>query len=129
MPDLFGLDIAGIVDQSFASAGGTRNGTLTRDVVGTRDSSNLAGGTQNGTLSWTFRGFLDEFSSSHRNGTFAKESGKIMAIFGASISSTSGGATTAPAPGDVVTLDGLTFYVYEVRSDPAQALFECAVRA
>ena len=45
MAKLFGIDIAKVVNDSIASAGGVLTGTLTRATSGTRDVSDLAAGT------------------------------------------------------------------------------------
>ncbi len=44
MPNLFGIDIAGIINSEIAAAGGVLSGTLTKTAPGTRTAGSLTAG-------------------------------------------------------------------------------------
>ena len=122
MANLFGLDIAGIVNDAIASAGNLRPVTLTKTISGTRTSGSLTGGNNPTTTTHTCQGFRDS-SVMVMEGTNTRTTGRFVSILGASIS-----PPTAPESGDTVTIDGETFRINGVPEvDPANALYRCAV--
>lgn len=124
MPNLFGLDIARLVDDSLSAAGGVLTGTLTKRTSGTRTPGSLTAGTNPTETSHAFRGFIASRTTSRRGGTAAETSGRFVTILGASIS-----PAAVPEPSDRVTIEGETFDVLSVTRDPAAAVFECEVEA
>lgn len=123
MPNLFGLDIAGIVDNALQSAGGLRVGTLTRGTQTTRNSTNLTGGTRPSTQAFSFRGFAEKRNEVRQGGTLVRSGGLFVSILGASIE-------VEPQSGDVISIDGNTFTVVALESvDPANALYVCKVES
>ncbi len=119
MPELFGLDIAGIVDGAMQQAGGVKAGVLVKSTPGTRTSGQLTGGTNPTTTSYPFRGFLEQRSEVRREGTIVRSGGQFMSIFGASLP-----AGLEPTSGDLATLENTQYSVVRLVSrDPASALY------
>lgn len=120
MPDLFGLDIAGIVNDAIDGAGGLRPGTLTRKTAGTRTPGSLTGGTNPGTAAYSLSGFVETEAERRANSAVATR-GATMTIMGASVS-------IAPAVNDTVLMDGSTYTLVELlERDPAAATYMFAV--
>lgn len=119
MPDLFGLDIAGLVNDSIVSAGGVRSGVLTKRITGVRTPGDLAGGTNPTSTTHSFNGFVER-KTDRRNNSVIAEPMSIVSILGASIS-----PIVDPEVNDTVSIDGVTWTLLELISrDPAAALFE-----
>ncbi len=124
MPNLFGLDIAGLVNSGIRDAGGVRSGTLTRRVRGVRTAESLTAGTNPTGTTHSFEGFV-EVRRERRDNQVGGASTSVLTIFGASI-------TPAIVPGinDLAELDGDTYTLTELVSrDPASAVYEFAVSA
>jgi len=119
MPDLFGLDIAGLVNDAIGSAGGLVPGTFVKTVPGTRDPLNPLAGNQPTSTTHTFQGFFENLTVTRREGSIVREVGQYVTIMGASIS-----PATVP-DGDVsVTIEGRTVKALELVSrDPAAAVY------
>lgn len=123
MPKLFGLDIAKIVNDSIAGAGGVLDGTLTKITPGTRTSGSLTGGTNPVETSHAFKGFIDRGSETRFAGQLQTVDGEVVSILGASLPS-----GVMPEVNDRVTLEGKEYdLVRLLRRDPAAALFEYEV--
>lgn len=123
MPNLFGLDIAGILATSIASAGNLRSGTLSKLVRGQRDPSNLTAEVTSTESTFTFQGFL-ESGQRRVSGSRTTVSGDFISILGASVT-----PTATPAVNDDVTIDGERFELIElIERDPAAALYVFRVR-
>lgn len=120
MPDLFGLDIAGLVADSIASAGDVRPGTLAHKVAGTRGSGdNVLAGTNPTTTTHSFRGFV-ETRTPRRAESLVENPIAVVSILGATVS-----PMVEPDVGDVATIDGDAYTLVELLSaDPARALYE-----
>lgn len=122
MSDLFGLDIAGLVNDAITAAGGVRPATLTKSVNGARTSGALAEGNNPTTTTHTCQAFIDS-SIDRLPGQLSAQGGRFVSILGASIS-----PAAVPEPSDVVTVDGVAFSIAEVPEiDPARALYVCRV--
>lgn len=120
MADLFGLDIAGIVNDAITQAGGVRPGTLTKTTPGTRTAGNLTGGTNPTTTTHTFQGFVEEKEVRRDNQVGASSFGMTLSILGASVS-----PEAVPEVNDTAEIDGKTYILVELVSrDPAEALYE-----
>ena len=117
MPDLFGLDIAGIINTEIANAGGVRSGTLTKETPGTRTPGDLAGGTNPTSVAYTFNGFVEQKATA---GDLTQMSMAVVTILGASVT-----PTAVPEVNDRVLIDGITWELVELLSrDPAAAVYE-----
>jgi len=94
---------------------GARSGGITagRDIVST---------------DYPCRGFLDSQRIADAAGTVTENGVLVIVLLGNSIN----GGTTAPRPGDRVTIEGQLFHISddtEVNRDPASATYACEVRA
>lgn len=118
MPNLFGLDIAKLVNDSIAQAGGVRSGVLTKILPGTR-GVNPSAGTNPSTTTHNFKGFV-ELRTVRRKGQSVEQTLPVVTILGASVT-----PVAAPTVNDSVVIDGETYILLEMRkSDPAGAVFE-----
>jgi len=122
--DLFGLDIAGIVADAVASAGGVLDATLTKVTPTTREPGNQAGGTQPTAVAYACKGFIAENSKGHAPGTMTRRAQLEVVLLGATIN----GGATVPEPGDRVAIEGKTFAIVSIDRDPAAATYTCGVR-
>lgn len=120
MPDLFGLDIAGIVASSIGAAGDVRPGTLVHKVAGTRGAgTDVLGGTNPTTTNHTFRGFV-ETRTPRRAESLVENPIAVVSILGATLE-----PAVKPDVGDVATIDGEVYTLVELlNADPARALYE-----
>lgn len=124
MADLFGLDIAGIVNDAIAGAGGVRPGTLTKTTPGTRTPGSLTGGSNPTTTTHSFNGFT-ETKEVRRTGQVGASSMAVVAILGASVT-----PAATPEVNDTALIDGVTYTLVELlKGDPAGAVFEFAAEA
>lgn len=122
MPNLFGLDIAGIINSEIARAGGVLSGTLTRTVPGTRTGGSLTAGTNPTETTHSFKGFA-ETKEDRRSGQIGAQSMAVVTVLGASLS-------VVPEVNDRALLDGVTYTLVELLSrDPAAAVFEFRAEA
>lgn len=119
---LFGLDIAKIVSDSIAGAGGVLDATLTSVTPGvaTDANPNLVTPT---TTTHTCKGFVDDYKDSQIDGTIIKKGDRKVTLLGATIA-----PAVAPKTNDKVTIEGDTYDVQNVERDPAGATYELQVR-
>lgn len=124
MPNLFGIDIAGLVNSSIAGAGGVLTGTLHKRTAGTRTSGQLTSGVNPTYVDSTFNGFIDRKTSTQLvGGTLVTKEGERASILGASIS-----PAAVPEMGDELTLEGNRYKITKVLDrDPAGALYVCQI--
>ena len=131
MPDLFGLDIAGIVDSSLKSAGGLPAATLIKVTPGTRTAGSLSGGTNPTQASYPTTGIFEPTTKGDWNGTSwdmtRREIGTVT-LMGKPLTL----AGVMPEAGDLVTaVDALgtsrTYSITAVGGDPAAATYSCTV--
>ena len=123
MTELFGINIAALVDQSIQSAGGLKTGTLIRATPGTRTAGNLTGGNNPTSTSYTVRGFVENKTERRRAGDLATVGGEQISILGNSLP-----GDVEPRANDQVIFEGLTYTVTAITErDPARALFVLAV--
>lgn len=119
MAELFGLDIAEIVNDSITAAGGVRPGSLLKTTPGTRTGGSLTGGTNPVTTVHTFQGF-SETKENRRTGQVGAMSLGIVTILGKSVL-----PFAVPEVNDVATIDGVDWTLLELMSrDPAEAVYE-----
>ena len=119
MPKLFGLNIDKLVASSVAAAGGVLSATLTKATPGTRSSTDPAAGTNPTTTDYACRGFVDDRTV---RGTEAQAGGRVVSILGATLPD-----GVRPAPNDLATIEGTSYVVISVKSDPAGAVYELTV--
>lgn len=124
MPNLFGLDIAGLVNSAITGAGGVLVGTLHKRTAGTRTSGQLTSGVNPTYVDSTFNGFIDRKTSTTLvGGTLVTKEGERASILGASIS-----PAVVPEMGDELTLEGNRYKITKVLDrDPAGALYVCEI--
>lgn len=104
------------IDKAFKSSKLPLSGTLYREASTTLDANNDPVVTY---TSYTFRGYVDEYSDTRRATAGIPMGDRIAAIFGASLS-------VVPEIGDVVKYPGYNHMkLREVPTDPAKALYEC----
>ena len=125
MPNLFGLDIVGIIAREIAAAGGVLAGTLTKTTPGVRTPGDLSGGTNPTTTSSGFRGFLENRDNVRLPGQLTAVSGRVLVILGGTLP-----AGVVPEANDSAVMEGETFSIVSIlKRDPAGATYECLVEA
>ncbi len=124
-PDIFGVKIAKILDDSFRDAKGSFPATLITFRKGARDPLEPTAGRDITETRVGCRGFMDEREIKASDGAPAR-TGRTFVIFGNSLP-----ITVEPLPGDRIesATEGKTFSILEdgVKRDPAGALYECNV--
>ncbi len=119
MANLFGIDIAGLVNSAIISAGGVRPGVLLKTAPSSRTSGSLTDGTNPKTTTHTFQGFT-ETKEKRRTGQVGSMSTGIVTILGKSVQ-----PFAVPEVNDIATIDGASFTLLELLSrDPAEAVYE-----
>lgn len=119
MPDLFGLDIAGLVNDALSSAGGLVAGSFVMSTPGARNPSDPTAGTHPTTSTHTFQGFFENLTVARKEGSLVREVGQYVTIMGASVS-----PSVEPLPGIRITLEGKTVTAVQLVSrDPAAASY------
>lgn len=125
MPDLFGLDIAGLVADGISGAGGLVPGTITTQVTAPRDPLDPTAERAKTPQVSTFDGFVERLTSTRRSGSSVFEAGEYVSILGATLE-----PAMVPAPGDVIVIEETTYTVEAVADrDPAAALYVLKVVA
>lgn len=113
---LFGLDIAKLVNQNIAAAGGVLPGVLTKATATARTGGSLTGGTNPTEATYAFRGFVTT-AGERRPGSTSASSISTVSILGDSIS-------VVPEVNDEVNIEGTDWTLLElVERDPAAALY------
>jgi hypothetical protein len=125
MPDLFGLDIAGLVADGIAGAGGLVPGVLTKVTVAARNPADPTAARVATPISHDFDGFVERLTSTRRSGSSVFEAGEYVSILGATIN-----PPAVPGPGDTILIEGTTYTVEALADrDPAAALYVLKVTA
>lgn len=125
MPDLFGLDIAGLVADGISGAGGLVPGAITTQVTAPRDPLDPTAERAKKPQVSTFDGFVERLTSTRRSGSSVFEAGEYVSILGATLE-----PAMVPAPGDVIVIEETTYTVEAVADrDPAAALYVLKVVA
>lgn len=122
---LFGVDISGLIKSAIGP--GVLDATLTKSTPGARTPGSLTGGTNPTTTSYTCKGFLDTQAVQFLDGTAVREGTKVCVLIGDTIDN----GNVAPAPGDRITIEGITYVIPEggnIDRDPAAATYTCEVR-
>lgn len=121
MTTLFGVNIAALIHQNMSA--GLLPLTLVVVTPGTRTPGALSDGTQPTTTSSTGRG-IKQAVSKFRDDDLTRAGDVEILIITDSLS-----PPAVPKSGDRITMSGSTFYVVQVKSDPADATFSCLARA
>ena len=123
MPDLFGLDIAAIIDDAMGAD--LLQGQLRKKArkSGGRPAGSLtAGNAEDFGDPVAFNGFMEERTEENRGGSLTRLEGRVISVLGGSLPD-----DTTPERGDSLTLEGKTYIIIETMRDPAGAVFECMV--
>lgn len=123
MPELFGLDIAGIINDAFEDQ--LVNGTLTEVSVTTRASAKLtAGRTQTETVHTFTDGIISSYNDDEIDGTTIKAGDRRIMIIAGTLSS----PVVPKANWKVSIEDGQNWRIVDVHRDPAEATYTLQVR-
>ena len=127
MPNLFGLDIANIVNNAITSAGGVLDVTLIKVTSGTRDPSNITGGLRpTEAPQLVCKGFIENKTERRIGDTIVSQGGEFVSILGASIPD----QTVVPEANDKVIVENTTYRIIEItQRDPAAALYVMRVES
>jgi len=121
MPNLFDLNIAQIIDQAIADAGGVLTGTFHKKSAGTRTPGELTSGRNPTFADHACRGFIEVKTNVSMDGSLVESEGERVTILGNSMS-------VVPEAGDEVTFEGTRWTVVKImKRDPAAATFELLV--
>ena len=121
MPNLFGLDIAAIVNDAIQSAGGVVPAILVRSIT-TDNPTDILGPPTVVERRYSCSGFFENRADEYRDGTLVKRGGAFISILGASLPPGS-----EPKSGDQIEIDNRVYQLSGIPNlDPAGALFECA---
>jgi hypothetical protein len=119
MPNLFGLDIAKLVNDTIQKAGGVLDGTLSKVVNGARAPGDITAGPSTTVTEYSFKGFIENKTEVRRSGTLVASGGKFVSMLGGSLPS-----GIEPMTGDLVTIENIEYKIIEVAErDPAAALY------
>ena len=120
MPDLFGLDIKGIVAD--ALSGQLVSGTLTEVQVGVRAADSTEGRAQVA-VDHAFEGIIDDYTDREIFGTSIEAGDRRVLIITGLLAT-----AVVPEPNWRVTIEGSTYRVIAVKRDPAEATYTLQVR-
>ena len=121
MAKLFGVDFPKVMNQALGKH--LLPATLISKTPGSRTGSALTAGTNPDETQASARGIVEDYSAGQVNGTLIQKDDRKVLLLGGSIS---GGVV--PKPGDQVTIQGLTYNVVDVDSDPANATYVLQAR-
>ena len=123
MPNIFGADIAGLINQNLG--GLVFDLTLTK-VESSNRRGNLTEGTSPTETTYTVKGFVDSYTDRQLQSTNVQKGDRKISVLGGSLPS-----GIVPEPNDKLTDEaGNQFTIVEdgVMRDPAGALYECQCR-
>lgn len=123
MPKLLEGGIAKMVYRGMKAAKMTVPATLIKVTVGTRTPGSLAAGTNPTETSFPAKGFEPQVKAVKIANTLVEEGDRIVAIFGASL--TSG---VFPTTKDKITIGGETLRIVAVETDAAKAVYTALAR-
>jgi len=123
MPDLFGLDLAGIVNDAIESAGGLVPLSLIKEVETPPPPDDPGGAGTVTQTTYPGNGIIDDYEDEHIDGTLVKRGDRQILILGASLPS-----GIIPAEDDKVTIEEGTYNVVAIKRDPAAATYVCQSR-
>lgn len=120
MPNLFGVDIAGVIAQAMGN--GLLPATLIKTTAGERSSGEVTAGTNPSTSSTSCRGFIEDYKDYQLTSSLIKTGDKKITLLGGTL------AGVVPKPGDKITIESSTYNIIKVMRDPAAATYECQSR-
>lgn len=121
MPNLFGLNIAKIIDDAIVGAGGVLTGTFHKRADGTRTPGELTSGVNPTFTDYPCRGFIELKTNRRQDGTLIEDEGERITLLGNSF-------PVVPEQGDEVTMEGTRWTIVKVyKRDPAAATYELLV--
>ncbi len=121
MANLFGVDIAGIIDGAMSS--GLLPATLHSIAIGTRTAGDPTAGTNPTTTDHACRGIQDDYNENEIDGDLVRVGDRKILLIGNSIAE-----LVVPKPNDEVTIEGRRYTVVRVKRDPAAATYLCQGR-
>lgn len=124
---LFGVNISKIIKDVVGP--GVLPATLKKFTPGVRTPGNVTGGTNPTDASFPCRGFIDSQAVRFQDGTLVRAGNKVIVLIGDTINN--GDPTSAPAPGDEITIESVAYKIPEdghIDRDPAAATYTCEVR-
>ena len=116
--------IAKQVYKAMKAAKMTLPATLIKVTPGTRTPGAISAGTNPTETSYACRGFVADYTAIEMQNTLIQRGDRKVVLLGASIAS-----AQTPATDDKVTIDGATYRIITVNSDPAKATYTCQARA
>lgn len=120
--DLFGVDMAGIIADTFD--GELLAATLHKNVVTGPDPSDLTGPPLTTSNDFTAQGFVETYSDGKVDGTIIKRSDRKITLIGDLIED-----GQVPEPNDEITIEGVRRKIVgEVDRDPDKATYTCQSR-
>lgn len=123
MPDIFGIDVAGIVADAFRDAGELRPGVLIR-ATPVLDDTQPTARTAPQTTRHSFTGLVYRGNSERRPGTLILDTQRRLLIIGGSLN-----PAIVPQVNDTADIDGSTFTLdEEVSGDSTGAAYEFRVK-
>jgi hypothetical protein len=127
MPDIFGLDIAGIVNDSLEAAGGLVPAVLIKVTPGVVDPAARTSGAQPTTQELPCKGVIEDYTAYEVAQGLVQAGERRILLLARSIE---GGAV--PAPNDQIRIEDSTYRIGEgndaVKRDPAAATYICRSR-
>lgn len=117
---LFGIDIAGLINQYVAS--GLLDATLTKLTPGTRTGGALSSGTNPTSADYACKGIIVRQTVVEFKGQLAPAGSKEIMLGGDSIAS---GAI--PELNDRITIEGIVYQINQLDRDPAAATYTLIV--
>jgi len=124
MANIFGLNLAKIINDSINQAGGLVPLTLYSRTPGTRTTGDPAGGTNASEAPASGQGIIEDYEDSQIDGTIVRKGDRRVLIMGDSLPS-----GVMPQLNDSVEIEGVTYKVVGVPArDPAAATYTCQVR-
>ena len=114
---IFGVDVR--TELARITRGRLKAGTLTRKTYGSRSADNPAGGRVESTQAYSFEGFQEVRSAERLGRSLIQVAGRRVYIIAGTLPS-----GVEPETGDDVTIEGTTYEVTAVETDPDGALFE-----
>lgn len=121
MPELFGLDIAGIINDAFV--GQLVSGTLTQVVPGARNANVTSGRAKTNTDHAFTDGIIDSYTDDEIDGTTIKAGDRRILIIAETLAS-----SVVPKANWTVTIESDTYRIVRVHRDPAAATFTLQCR-
>lgn len=120
MPDLFGVNIAGIIGQAMDS--GLLPVTLTKVTPGVRSTTDPTAGTNEVRKTYQGCGFIDDYKDYQINETTIRRGDRKILVTGNSLRG------IVPITGDEIKIEGVSYTIIKVLRDPAAATYTCQVR-